>query len=76
MHTVPALDHWPPVPLATRRPVRRRRVVAVSAEFTAGTSLCRASGCGPTVSEALASARSSLPAARGWRLARFFPADA
>ena len=76
MHTVPALDHWPPVPLPPPRRRARWTSVEICAEFTAPGASCRARGRGPTISDAILVARSSLPKRSDWRLARFFPVSA
>jgi hypothetical protein len=73
MHTVPALDHWPPVPPPAPRRRRRRSSVEICAEFTASGESCRATGRGATISDAILAARTALPSRADWRLARFFP---
>jgi hypothetical protein len=75
MHTVPALDHWPPVPLAPREPVRRRSSISLLIEFAASGKRRRAIGRGATVSDAIFEARASIPETGEWRVTRFFPVD-
>ena len=74
MHTVP-IDHWPPVPLSERPPARRRSSVALLTEFRTKSRTWSTVGRGPTVSEALYDAWTSIPTPGEWRLARFFPAE-
>ena len=75
MHTIPAVDHWPPVPLPAPRPARRRSSIALVTEFRAAGASWRGVGRGPTVSDAIYDAWSSIATPGEWRLARFFPAE-
>jgi hypothetical protein len=73
-HTLP-IDHWPPTPLPEPRQRRRRSSVALLTEFRTKSRTWSTVGRGPTVSDALYDAWTSIPTPGEWRLARFFPAE-